>query len=158
MTQVSHESIEKALQRIDNLTDDALDKLIETYTLSQQDLVDYIMQAGAEYENEDLNIYGIYYFAIIYESFLQQGLTPRTITEADVDEFQEPFLEALDAIHTKEDHTPLQELISQINLQEFMVAEIEAQDEDGEELTEETKTQLFIVTAAIIGLLNESVA
>jgi hypothetical protein len=158
MTQVSHESIEKALARIDNLSDDALDKLIETYTLSQQDLVDYIMQAGAEYENEDLNIYGIYYFAIIYESFLQQGLTPRKITEDDVDEFQEPFLEALDAIHTKENHEPLQELISQFNLQEFMVAEIEAKDEDGEELNEETKTQLFIVSAAIIGLLNESVS
>jgi len=158
MSQVSHESIEKALTRIDGLTDDALDKLIETYTLSQQDLVDYIMQAGMEYENEDLNIYGIYYFAIIYESFLQQGLTPKKITEEDIDEFQEPFLDALDAIHKKDDHGPLQELISQFELQEFMVAEIEAKDEDGEELTEETKTQLFIVSAAVIGLLNEAVS
>lgn len=158
MSQVSHESIEKALVRINDLTDDALDKLIETYTLSQQDLVNYIMQAGLEYENEDLNIYGIYYFAIIYESFLQQGLTPRSITEADVDEFQEPFLEALDAIHKNDNHEPLQELISQFPLQEFMVAEIEAKDEDGEELNEETKTQLFIVSAAVIGLLNEAVS
>lgn len=158
MAIVSHESIEKALDRIDNLSDDALDKLIETYTLSQQDLVNYIMQAGAEYENEDLNIYGIYYFAIIYESFIQQGLTPRTITEEDVDEFQEPFLEALDAIHKNENHQPLQELISQFPLQEFMVAEIEATDEEGEELNEETKTQLFIVSAAVIGLLNEAVS
>jgi hypothetical protein len=158
MSQVSHESIDKALDRIDSLSDDALDQLIETYTLSQQDLVDYIMSAGSEYENEDLNIYAIYYFAIIYESFLQQGLTPRKITEADVDEFQEPFLEALDAIHKKEDHQPLQELISQFPLQEFMVAEIEATDEDGEQLDDETKTQLFMVTAAVIGLLNESVS
>lgn len=156
--QVSHESIDKALDKIDNLSDEALDQLIEKYTLEQQDLVDYIMQAGAEYENEDLNIYGIYYFAIIYESFLQQGLTPRKISEDDIDEFQEPFLEALDAIHNNENHTPLQELISQINLQEFMVAEIDAQDEDGEELDEETKTQLFVVSAAVIGLLNEAVS
>ncbi|MBK6525273.1 MAG: hypothetical protein IPO32_04465 [Crocinitomicaceae bacterium] len=158
MSQVSHESIDKALDRIDSLSDEALDQLIETYTLSQQDLVDYIMSAGAEYENEDLNIYAIYYFAIIYEAFLQQGLTPKKITEAEVDEFQEPFLEALDAIHKDENHQPLQELISQFPLQEFMVSEIEATDEDGEELDEETKTQLFIVTAAVIGLLNESVS
>jgi hypothetical protein len=158
MSQVSALSIEKAIKKIDGLTEDALDKLIETYTLSQEELVNYILQAGAEYENEDLNIYGIYYFAIIYEAFLQEGLTPKKITEEDIDEFQEPFLEALDAIHKSENYGPLQELISQFNLQEFMVEEIESKDEDGEELNEETKTQLFIVSTALIGLLSEASA
>lgn len=158
MNQITAESIDKALDKIDNLSDEALDKLIETYTMTQQDLVEYIMQAGAEYENEDLNVYGIYYFAIIYEAFIQQGLTPAKITEAQIEEFQEPFLEALDIIHEKENYEPLHELIGQINLQEFMVAEIEAEDEEGESLDDETKTQLFIVSAAIIGLLNESVS
>jgi hypothetical protein len=156
MSQVSAQSIEKAIKKIDGLTEDALDKLIETYTLSQEELVNYILQAGAEYENEDLNIYGIYYFAIIYEAFLQEGLTPKKITEEDIDEFQEPFLEALDAIHKSENYGPLQELISQFSLQEFMVEEIESKDEDGEELSEETKTQLFIVSTALIGLLSEA--
>ena len=158
MSQVSAQSIEKAVEKIDGLEDDALDKLIETYTLSQQDLVNYILQAGAEYENEELNIYGIYYFAIIYEAFLQEGLQPKTISEDDIDEFQEPFLEALDAIHKAENYQPLQELISQFSLQEFMVSEIEAKDEEGEELPDETKTQLFIVSTAVIGLLSEASA
>lgn len=157
-TQVSHESIEKALDKIDNLSDDALDKMIDSYAEKQEELINYIMQAGAEYENEDLNMYGIYYFAVMYESFLQEGLSPRTISEADIDEFQEPFLEALDAIHKNENHQPLHDLIGQIPLQEFMIAEIEAEDEEGESLSDETKTQLFIVSAAIIGLLNESIS
>jgi len=106
MGQVSAKSIEKAVQKIDSLSEEELDKVIESFATAQQDLVNYILQAGLEYENEN------------YE--------------------------------------PMQELISQFNLQEFMVAEIEAKDEDGEELSEETKTQLFIVSTAIIGLLNEA--
>lgn len=157
MSQVSQQSIEQAIKKIDGLSEEALDLLIETYTLGQQDLVNYILQAGIEYENEDLNIYGIYYFAIICEAFVQEGLKLKSITEEDIDEFQEPFLIALDAIHKDENYKPMQELITQFNLQEFMVGEIEAQDEEGEELDEETKTQLFVVSTAIIGLLNEAV-
>jgi len=156
MGQVSAKSIEKAVQKIDSLSEEELDKVIESFATAQQDLVNYILQAGLEYENEDLDVYGIYYFAIIYDSFLQEGLKLNVVTEDHIDEFQEPFLEALDAIHENENYEPMQELISQFNLQEFMVAEIEAKDEDGEELSEETKTQLFIVSTAIIGLLNEA--
>ncbi|MBL7898776.1 MAG: hypothetical protein JNJ99_09595 [Crocinitomicaceae bacterium] len=156
MPQITHESIDKALDKIDGLSDEALDQLIEKYTAEQPDLMDYIMQAGVEYENEDLNGFAIYYYTVIYESFMQQGIQVRKISEADIEEFQEPFLEALDVINKSENYTPLQELISQINLQEFMVEEMDAEDESGEELDDEMKTQLFMVTAAIIGLLNEA--
>jgi len=54
--QVSIDSIDKALKKVDSLDEAALDKLIETYTLLQQDMVDYILGAGIEYENEDLNV------------------------------------------------------------------------------------------------------
>jgi len=156
MSQVSAQSIEKSINKIDTLSEEDLDKLIESYATKQQDLVNYILQAGLEYENEDLDVYGVYYFAIIYDAFLQEGLDPKVITEEDIDEFQEPFLDALDAIHTNENYGPMQELIAQFSLQEFMVAEIDAKDEEGEELSDETKTQLFIVSTAIIGLLNEA--
>ena len=124
--------------------------------MSQQELVDHIMQAGFEYENEDLNMYSLYYFAIIYEAFLQQNITPRKITEADIEAFNEPFLQALDAIHEKDNYEPLHELIEQVNLQEFIIAELEAEDEDGSTLDDEIKTQLFVVSSGIIGLLNEA--
>ena len=157
MSQVSIESLEKALTRIDGLSEDALDKKIEELTLNQENLLNYILQAGLEYENDDLNMYSIYYFAVALEAFNEEGLKLKEISEDDIDNFQEPFLLALDAIYEQEDYTPMQDLIEQHHIAQFMMAEIEAVDEDGEELDEETKTQLFIVSSGMIGLLNASV-
>lgn len=157
MSQVSISSIEKAIAKIDGLNEDALDKKIETLTLKQENLVNYLLQAGLEYENDDLNMFSIYYFAIIMEAFKEEGLTLKEITEDDVDEFQEPFVLALDAIYQDEDYTPMQDLIEQHHLSQFMMNEIEAVDEDGEELGEETQTQLFIVSSSMIGLLNAAI-
>jgi hypothetical protein len=157
MSQVSIESLEKALTRIDGLSEDALDKKIEELTLNQENLLNYILQAGLEYENDDLNMYSIYYFAVALEAFNEEGLKLKEISEDDIDNFQEPFLLALDAIYEEEDYTPMQDLIEQHHIAQFMMAEIEAVDEDGEELDEETKTQLFIVSSGMIGLLNAAV-
>ena len=157
MSQVSIESLEKALTRIDGLSEDALDKKIEELTLNQENQHNYILQAGLEYENDDLNMYSIYYFAVALEAFNEEGLKLKEISEVDIDNFQEPFLLALDAIYEEEDYTPMQDLIEQHHIAQFMMAEIEAVDEDGEELDEETKTQLFIVSSGMIGLLNAAV-
>ena len=46
---------------------------------------------------------------------------------------------------------------TQHHISQFMMNEIEAVDEDGEELGEETQTQLFIVSSSMIGLLNAAV-
>lgn len=153
MKQISAESISKALDKIDNMDDEALDKLIETFTLSQPQLVDYILQAGVEYENEDLNIYSIYYFAVLMECIIQNGSSIREVTEQDIEDFQEPFLMALDAINN-EDFEPMQDLIQQHHMYSFVITEIEAEDEDGNELEDEMKSQLFIVCAGMIGLMH----
>ena len=157
MSTITTASIQKSLDKIDQLGDDALDQLIETFALQQEHLLNYVMQAGIEYENEDLNAFSIYYFAVILEAFFQQGLKLKAISEDDIDKFQDPFVLTLDAINKDEDYTPLHELIGQTNLVQFMINEIEAEDEDGESLDEETKTQLFIVSSSMIGLLNASV-
>jgi len=157
MSQVSLNSIEVAIAKIDGLSEEALDKKIETFTLMQENLVNYLLQAGLEYENDDLNMFSIYYFAIIMEAFSAEGLTLREITEDEIDDFQEPFVLALDAIYENEDYTPMQDLIEQHHISQFMMNEIEAVDEDGEELEEETQTQLFIVSSSMIGLLNLAV-
>jgi hypothetical protein len=154
MSQVTVENIEAAIKKIDGLSDDALDKKIETFTLKQQNLVNYLLQAGLEYENDDLNMFSVYYFAIVYEAFEQAGITLKEITEDAIDDFQDPFVLALDSIYKDEDYTPMQDLIQQNHLTQFMMNEIEAVDEDGESLSEETKTQLFIVSSGMIGLLN----
>ncbi len=154
MSQVSIDSIEAAVKKIDGLSEDALDKKIETFTLKQQSLVNYLLQAGLEYENEDLNMFSIYYFAIVHEAFDQAEISLKEISEDDIENFQDPFILALDAIYKNEDYTPMQDLIQQHHLSQFMMNEIEAVDEDGESLADETKTQLFIVSSGMIGLLN----
>ena len=67
MKQVSLASIEKSIEIVDNLTDDQLENVSEKYALAQQELLDYVMTAPSEYENEDLEGLLIYYFCVISE-------------------------------------------------------------------------------------------
>jgi len=157
MTIVSQDNIKKAVEKIDALSEDALEKLIETFALQQEELLGYVMHAGVEYENDNLNTFSIYYFAIILEAFSQQGLKINTITEEDIENIQEPFVNALDDINKNEDYESLHELANQPHLMQFMTYEIESEDEDGETLDEDTRTQLFIVTASMIATLNASI-
>jgi hypothetical protein len=54
MKHVSQKSIENAINKVDNLDDDGLENLSETYALSQDILLGYVMSAAIEYENEKL--------------------------------------------------------------------------------------------------------
>jgi len=157
MSIVTSESISKSIDKIDGMSEDALDKLIETFASKQETLLNYVMQAGVEYENEDLNAFSIYYFAIVLEAFLQEGVELNEVTDKTIEEFQEGFVYALEEINKNEDNSALFELVNQNNIMEFMFNEIEAEDEDGESLEDETKTQLFIVTSGMIGLLNAAI-
>jgi len=154
MSLVSSESISKSIDKIDGMSEDALDKLIETFATKQETLLNYVMQAGVEYQNEELNAFSIYYFAIVVEAFFQEGIELNEVTDKTIEDFQEGFVYALDEINQSEDNSALFELVNQNNVMEFMFNEIEAEDEDGESLDDETKTQLFIVTSGMIGLLN----
>ncbi len=157
MSTITPKHIENAIKKIDGLNEDGLDKIIETYALKQEDLLGHVMQAGVEYENEDLNTFSIYYFAIVMAAFEEANLKLKPIDQDHIENFQEPFLLALDEINKNEDYTSLHELINQPNLTVFMANEIDAEDEDGEVLEEETKTQLFIVISSMIGLMNAAI-
>jgi hypothetical protein len=157
MSIVTSESISKSIDKIDGMSEDALDKLIETFAAKQETLLNYVMQAGVEYENEELNAFSIYYFAIVLEAFLQEGIELNEVTDKTIEDFQEGFVYALEEINKNEDNSALFELVNQNNVMEFMFNEIEAEDEDGESLDDETKTQLFIVTSGMIGLINAAI-
>ncbi|HIP36819.1 MAG TPA: hypothetical protein EYG85_08180 [Crocinitomix sp.] len=156
MSIVTSQSIEKAIQKIDKLSDDALEKLIETFTLQQEELVNYLMQAGFDFENEELNAFTIYYFVVIIESFYQENVKLNTVTENDISEFQEGYLLALDEIR-KEEFIAMHELLNQPHLINFILNELESEDEDGESFDDETQNQLFIVLMGLIGLLNNAI-
>ena len=157
MKHISVESIEKAINKVDNLDEDGLEKLAETYALAQQTLLGYIMSAATEYENEHLEGLLIYYYCLLSESFTQEQVFMNQISEDDIDAFEEPFFEMLDQYFDKDDENIINDFVDQPNLTRFMMIEISTEDEDGTTLEDDTATQLFIVTTAMITLMNRAI-
>ena len=157
MRQVSFQSIEKAIDVVDNLDDDALEQLSEEYATAQPVLLGYVMSAALEYKNERLEGLLLYYYCLISECFKQQGLEIGQITDEDIDAFEEPYFEMLDAYFEDNDEEVLETFCDQPELARFVSIELSEADEDGTELDDETATQLFIVTIAFITLLTRSV-
>ena len=65
MKHVSLQSIEKAIKKVDNLNDEGLERIAETYALAQQTLLGYVLSAAEEYQNPQLEGLLIYYFCLI---------------------------------------------------------------------------------------------
>ena len=157
MKQVSLQAIEKAIGVVDNLTDDQLENITELYASAQEALLGYVMTAPEEYKNDDLEGLLIYYFCLILEAFKQEGIKLRAITEADIDELEEPYFDMLDQYFETEDEEIIESFCDQPQLAQFMAMEVSEEDEDGSALSEETATQLFIVSLAMISLLNRAI-
>ncbi len=157
MKQISFKSIEKAIEKIDNLDDDNLEKVAEAFSLAQPTLLGYVMSAAVEYKNEQLEGLLIYYYCLISEAFKNEGVELAVVSDDDIDAFEEPFFEMLDAYFDNNDEDILDDFCGQAELAKFMAMEISVEDEDGTTLDDETATQLFIVTMAQISLLNRAI-
>lgn len=157
MKHVSTASIEKAINKVDNLDDDGLESLSETYATAQPTLLGYVMSAALEYQNEKLEGLLIYYYCLIGECFAQEGLKLKNISEDDIDAFEEPYFDMLDTYFENDDDEVLEDFCDQPELTQFMAMEISTEDEDGTSLDDETSTQLFIVTLAMITLMNRAI-
>lgn len=158
MKQVSVESIDKAIKKVDNLDEDGLEKLTEQHALAQQILLGYLMAAPSEYENVQLEGLLIYYYCLISESFAQELIEVKEIETSDIDDFQEPFFEMLDNYFDQDDEDIIFDFSDQPELIRFMMIEISTEDEDGTTLDDDTATQLFIVTTAMISLMSKAIA
>ena len=158
MKQVSVESIDKAIKMVDNLDEDGLEKLTEQHALAQQILLGYLMAAPSEYENVQLEGLLIYYYCLISESFAQELIEVKEIETSDIDDFQEPFFEMLDNYFDQDDEDIIFDFSDQPELIRFMMIEISTEDEDGTTLDDDTATQLFIVTTAMISLMSKAIA
>ena len=156
MPHVTFNAIERAIDRIDNLDDDGLVSLSEKYAKSQPDLLGYVLSAPTEYGNEELGGLLIYYFCLINDAFNEQGLEPLSVTNEDIDAFEEPFFELLKALYDQEELDVLEDFCDQPELIKFMSMEISTEDVDGTSLNEETANQLFIVSIAMIALLSRA--
>lgn len=157
MKQVQVANIEKAINKVDNMDDDGLEALSETYALAQQNLLGYVMSAAVEYENEDLEGLLIYYYCLICEAFTQEQILLNQITDDDIDDFQEEFFETLDAFFDSDNEEILHEYTGQSDLVNFMLMEVSTPDSDGTTLDDETATQLFVVTMAMITLMGRAI-
>ena len=157
MNQVTVASIEKAIDKIDNLNDESLERIAESFALGQQTLLGYVMSAAVEYKNPELEGLLIYYFCLLNEAFVQEGAQLSRVTDEMIDEFEEPFFEMLDQYFDKDNEEIVDEFCDQPELFRFMVAEISTPDEDGTTLNDDTATQLFIVSLATITLLSRAI-
>lgn len=157
MKHVKLASIEKAIEKVDNLDDSGLEKVAETYALAQQTLLGYVMSAAIEYENEQLEGLLIYYYCLISEAFGQEKFLLNQITQDQIEAFEEPFFEMLDHYFDTDEEEVLNDFIDQPELTQFMMIEISTKDDDGSSLDDDTATQLFIVIMAMITLMNKSI-
>lgn len=157
MKHVSLASIEKAIKKVDQLNEDGLERIAETYALAQQTLLGYIMSAAVEYNNEQLEGLLIYYYCLISEAFTQEQILLDNISEDKIDAFEEPFFEVLDNYFETEKEDVLIDYLDQPELIRFMMIEVSTPDEDGTTLDDETATQLFIVCMAMIGLMGQAI-
>ncbi|PHR46070.1 MAG: hypothetical protein COA32_12560 [Fluviicola sp.] len=157
MTQIKVKSIEEAVLKIDKLDEDSLEKLSETHVLAQETFVGYILSSAIEYKNDDLLDLLIYYFNIFSEAAVIQGVKLKKITDEDIEEFQEEYVQTLDEYMETEDNDLIASLCNQPNLLSFLLSEISMEDEEGEKLEDETGTYLFIVGVAMIALLNRAI-
>lgn len=157
MTQIKVKSIEEAVLKIDKLDEDSLEKLSEAHVLAQETFVGYILSSAIEYKNDDLLDLLIYYFNIFAEAAVIQGVKLKKITDDDIEEFQEEYVQTLDEYMETEDNDLIASLCNQPNLLSFLLSEISMEDEQGEKLEDETGTYLFIVGVAMIALLNRAI-
>lgn len=157
MKHITLASIEKAIQKVDNLDEDGLEKISEQYAVAQQVLLGYVMSAAVEYDNEQLEGLIIYYYCLISEAFTQEGVSLNEIVEDDIDAFEEGYFEMLDEYFNSEDEEVINEFCDQPELTRFMMIEVSTDDEDGTSLDDDTATQLFIVMLAMISLMNRAI-
>ncbi len=157
MSQVTIGHIEAAIQKVDGMDDNALDRLSEAQATAQPILLGYIMSAAQEYQNEGLESLLVYYFTVVLEAFAMAGVHPKTVTDELIDSFEEPYFQLLDEYFEKEDESILEDFSDQPDLVKFMAMEIGMEDADGVTLDDETATQLFIVMLAMISLLTRSI-
>jgi hypothetical protein len=157
MTQIQFSNIEKAIAKIDNLDDDALERISETFALEQEVLIGYVMSAAIEYDNEKLEGLLVYYFCLIMEIFKQEQVNVTAVTEELIDEFQEPYFEVIDQYFENGEEEILYEYTRQEHLVNFLAMEISEPDVDGTQLDDETASQLYIVLLAMVTLLDKSI-
>ncbi len=156
MKSITFNSIDAAIESVDNLSDDKLSDLCEKHAERQPVLIDYILSAAVEYENPDLEGLLIYYFCLLMEAYSIEGCELKEIEVTEIEAFEEEFLSILESYFEDENLELLEEYTGQADLVHFMLVEISTPDEDGTTLDDETGVQLFISMMALISVISKT--
>lgn len=156
MAQITEKSITNAVLKLDNLSEDSLEKLSETYTLEQETFVGYILSSAIEYENDELLNYLLYYYTIFAEAIAQQGVKLKKIDEDFIDGFQNEYINTLDEFIETDDEDLISSLCNQPMMLSFYVSDIFGEDDEGNSLDEKLANELFLVGVAMIALMNRA--
>ncbi len=157
MSHITDKSLMSAIEKIDGLSDDALEKLSETHVKEQVTLVGYILSSAIEYESDSLLDHLMYYFNVFYEAISIQGVQLKTIDDAAIEDFQDEYFQTLDAFMETDDEDLILSLCNQPMLLSFFVNDIFGTDEEDATLPEDLANELFIVGVALITLLNRAI-
>jgi hypothetical protein len=156
MKTIPFASLDAAIEKVDNLDDNELEKLCEKHATAQPELIDYILSAAVEYENPDLEGLLIYYFCLLMEAYSHSECVLNKIEVSDIESFEEEFLGVLETYFEEENLELLEEYTGQPDLVHFMLVEISTADDDGTTLEDETGVQLFISTMAMVSLISKT--
>ena len=131
MIPTTYQDIEDAFNEIDNLNDQELEQLCEKHTLSQPELLEYILSASVEYKNEQLEGLLVYYFCLLMEIRIKKAPLDLKINEEIIVSFEDNFLNIINEYFESEKIELLEEYTDQGELVKFMIIEISTPDEDG---------------------------
>ena len=153
---ITFNSIDAAIELVDNLSDDDLSVLCEKHESKQPELIDYILSAAVEYENPDLEGLLIYYYCLLLEAYEKEGCDVKKVEISDIESFEEEFLSVLESYFENDNLELLEEYTGQPDLVHFMLVEISTPDEDGTTLEDETGVQLFISMMALVSVISKT--
>ena len=94
---------------------------------------------------------------MINECFHQEGISLKQIEEEDIDEVHEPFFDMLDEYFETEDEELIESFCDQPHLAMLMATDVSTADDDGSDMSEETATQLYVVSMAMIAIMNRAI-
>lgn len=157
MSTLKEQYITSALEKISALDEADLEKMSEKHIADQVTFFSYLISSSIEFENDNILDLIVFYFNVLFEAALLQGIDTKTIDDDFIDSFQDEYTQTLNEYMDNNDNDLIETLCNQPPLLDFMIGEITGVDEAGDHLPEKMQTELFVVSIAMIALFNRAI-
>jgi len=157
MFQISEESINQSIELFNAASEDEINEFSDRYADTQEALVGYVFQTAAEDDDEELLSYFVYYYTLIMLIFEKSGAKIPLITDEFIDSFHEDYLELIDEYSESEDFAELNDFVGQPVLMDFLLHDINTEDDQGSMIEEDMQNILSMVLIGLVGILTKSI-